>query len=195
MRPRRCRLPGRTGGDHSRASAAFYRRAAEEDRGADIHRRRQRRSDHRAEVRAGHAAAVAPARASKIPGSNTGVCGWGYSCAYTNSMSWAAPNKPLPHEINPQVVFERLFGDGGTPEERLAAQEGERQHSGRVIDRVSRPAARRCRRRTVAARRLSRRTCAKSSAASSCRRAASGESPDIEAAVRRAASRSTSTSS
>ena len=46
------------------------------------------------------------------PGSNTGVCGWGYSCAYTNSISWAGAAQPLPHEINPQLVFERLYGDG-----------------------------------------------------------------------------------
>ena len=56
------------------------------------------------------------------PGANTGVCGWGYSCAYSNSISWAAPNKPLPHEINPQVVFERLYGDGGTPEAAAGPQ-------------------------------------------------------------------------
>ena len=67
------------------------------------------------------------------PGANTGICGWGYSCAYSNSISWAAPNKPLPHEINPQVVFEKLFGDGATPEERLARK----QQSGSVLDAVN----------------------------------------------------------
>jgi hypothetical protein len=54
------------------------------------------------------------------PGSATGVCGWGYSCAYTNSVSWAGPTRPLPHEVNPVVIFERLFGDGATIEERVA---------------------------------------------------------------------------
>jgi hypothetical protein len=49
---------------------------------------------------------------------NYGNCNWGYSCAYTNSMSWISPTQPLPTEINPRVVFERLFGKGGTPEER-----------------------------------------------------------------------------
>jgi hypothetical protein len=48
------------------------------------------------------------------------TCPWGYSCAYVNSISWAGPTKPLPHEANPQVVFERLFGDGSSPQERLA---------------------------------------------------------------------------
>ena len=53
------------------------------------------------------------------PGASSS-CGEGYSCAYTNSISWAASNKPLPMELNPQVVFERLFGDGSDSEERAA---------------------------------------------------------------------------
>ena len=43
---------------------------------------------------------------------NFGNCNWGYSCAYTNSISWANATTPLPTEINPRVAFERLFGDG-----------------------------------------------------------------------------------
>jgi len=53
---------------------------------------------------------------------NYGNCNWGYSCAYTNSMSWASPTQPLPTEINPRVAFERLFGSGTTPEERRAGR-------------------------------------------------------------------------
>jgi hypothetical protein len=48
-----------------------------------------------------------------------GTCDPGYSCAYMNTLSWAAPTSPLPMEINPRVVFERLFGGGSTPEARL----------------------------------------------------------------------------
>src|SRR6202046_1874157 len=47
---------------------------------------------------------------------NFGNCNWGYSCAYTNSISWSTPIQPLPTEVNPRVVFERMFGDGGSPE-------------------------------------------------------------------------------
>jgi len=54
---------------------------------------------------------------------NYGNCNWGYSCAYTNSMSWTSPTQPLPTEINPRVVFERLFGDGTSPEERRRGRE------------------------------------------------------------------------
>lgn len=47
-------------------------------------------------------------------------CGDGLSCAYRNTISWQSPTSPLPMERNPQVVFERLFGDGSTNEERAA---------------------------------------------------------------------------
>ena len=49
-----------------------------------------------------------------------GNCDNGYSCVYTNSISWRTPTTPNPHETNPRVVFQRMFGDGGTPEQRLA---------------------------------------------------------------------------
>ena len=49
---------------------------------------------------------------------NFGNCNWGYSCAYTNSISWSSPTQPLPTQVNPRVVFERLFGDGTSAEER-----------------------------------------------------------------------------
>ena len=63
------------------------------------------------------------------PGTNSSSCGEGYSCSYTNSISWVpvpTPDnevprtRPLPMELNPQVVFERLFGSGATPEVRAA---------------------------------------------------------------------------
>ena len=52
-----------------------------------------------------------------------GVCGAGYSCSYANTISWSSPTSPLPMERNPQVVFERLFGAGGTPEERRSRKQ------------------------------------------------------------------------
>jgi hypothetical protein len=54
------------------------------------------------------------------PGANSSNCGEGYSCVYTNTISWATPTSPLPMELNPQVVFERMFGDGATAEQRAA---------------------------------------------------------------------------
>ena len=55
-----------------------------------------------------------------------GTCDPGYSCAYMNTLSWQSPTSPLPMEINPRVVFERLFGRGGTPEARLARMRTDR---------------------------------------------------------------------
>ncbi|HET9217778.1 MAG TPA: DUF1552 domain-containing protein [Terriglobia bacterium] len=62
------------------------------------------------------------------PNSSSSNCGEGYSCSYTNSISWVEVEtpaeetvlrtKPLPMELDPQVVFERLFGSGATPEDR-----------------------------------------------------------------------------
>jgi hypothetical protein len=45
-------------------------------------------------------------------------CGDGLSCSYRDTISWQGPNSPLPMENNPQVIFERLFGDGNTAAER-----------------------------------------------------------------------------
>jgi hypothetical protein len=49
-----------------------------------------------------------------------GGCSPGYACAYMNTISWASPTTPVPMEINPRVVFERLFGRPGTSEQREA---------------------------------------------------------------------------
>ena len=49
-----------------------------------------------------------------------GNCENGYSCTYQNSTSWRTATTPLPHERDPRVVFQRLFGDGGSVEARLA---------------------------------------------------------------------------
>ena len=47
-----------------------------------------------------------------------GGCSPGYSCAYMNTLAWATPTTPLPTEINPRVVFKRLFGRPGTNAQR-----------------------------------------------------------------------------
>src|ERR1700757_4038398 len=68
--------------------------------------------------------------AGEDPNSSSSNCGEGYSCSYTNSISWRAGRDdrgrevegitPLPMELDPQVVFERLFGSGATPEVRAS---------------------------------------------------------------------------
>jgi len=49
-----------------------------------------------------------------------GNCDNGYACAYQNNLSWSSSNTPLPTEADPRIVFERLFGDGGTSSQRRA---------------------------------------------------------------------------
>jgi hypothetical protein len=49
-----------------------------------------------------------------------GGCAYGYACVYTDSISWASPTEPLPVIRDPRVAFEKLFGVGGTAEERAA---------------------------------------------------------------------------
>jgi hypothetical protein len=49
-----------------------------------------------------------------------GQCDNGYACVYQNNLSWSSPTTPLPAEAHPRIVFERLFGDGGTSAERNA---------------------------------------------------------------------------
>src|SRR5207247_2927411 len=64
-----------------------------------------------------------------------GGCDSGYSCAYTNTLSWRGPTTPLPVEINPRSVFERLFGDSEStdPAARLALLDKQRS----ILDYVS----------------------------------------------------------
>jgi len=62
----------------------------------------------------------------------SGHCDYGYACVYSDTISWASPTQPLPMTVDPRSVFESLFGDGSTPEERALRQ----QANGSVLDRI-----------------------------------------------------------
>jgi hypothetical protein len=68
-------------------------------------------------------------------GSLTGDCEDGYSCAYQNNISWSGPTTPLPKQVNPRDIFNRLFGDGAAP----SAQRPERKaiYGKSILDLVS----------------------------------------------------------
>src|SRR4029453_13330699 len=78
--------------------------------------------------------------ACEDPNSSSGNCGEGYSCSYTNSISWVElptpenetvpRTSPLPMELNPQVVFERLFGSGSPPAGPGRRQKEDKRHLG-----------------------------------------------------------------
>jgi Protein of unknown function (DUF1552) len=72
------------------------------------------------------------------PGANSSNCGEGYSCTYTNTISWSSPTQPLPMELNPQVVFERMFGDGSTVDQRAVRRARDRS----ILDSLSSSLAR-----------------------------------------------------
>src|SRR5213082_1805437 len=55
-----------------------------------------------------------------------GGCTYGYSCIYTDTISWATPKQPLPMMRDPRVVFDQLFGVGATPEERAERRSEDR---------------------------------------------------------------------
>jgi hypothetical protein len=63
-------------------------------------------------------------------------CGTGFACAYSNTISWKTPQIPLPMENNPQVIFEKLFGDGSTNADRAARKQLSRSLLDSVMDQV-----------------------------------------------------------
>ena len=66
-----------------------------------------------------------------------GNCDDGLACVYMNSLSWASPTSPNPTEADPRIVFERLFGDGGTPEQRQAELKRDKSILDWVLDDMS----------------------------------------------------------
>jgi hypothetical protein len=63
-------------------------------------------------------------------------CGHGYSCAYTNTISWASPTTPLPMERDPRAVFEQLFGEGVTASEAVVRRQTNRSAIDAIVEQV-----------------------------------------------------------
>ena len=124
--------PGVTGADHFVAAAYLTAVKPKKTTGADIEVGTS--IDQVIAQRIG-AQTLLPSLqlAVEDPGANSSNCGEGYSCVYTNTISWQSSTRPLPMEINPQTVFERLFGDGSSP--ALRQQRRERQAS--ILDSVN----------------------------------------------------------
>src|SRR5215475_3237722 len=112
---------GETGGDHSRSAAVFSGVQPKKTVSADIHLGTT--IDQMIAQKYGLANVLPSLQVKCEDQSSLATCPWGYSCAYVNSVSWSAPTKPLPFEANPQVVFERLFGDGSNAQERAARKQ------------------------------------------------------------------------
>ena len=111
--------PGVTGADHWVAAAFMCAEKPKKTAGADV--RAGTTIDQLIAQKIGTNSLIPSLQmAVEDPGANSSNCGEGYSCVYTNTISWATPTSPLPMELNPQVVFERMFGDGTTTEQRAA---------------------------------------------------------------------------
>jgi len=108
----KARAHGDGGGDHARAMASFLTGTqARKTDGTDI--RSGVSVDQVAASRIGDQTRLASLEIGCEPGSMAGNCDSGYSCVYSSTMSWRSATTPVPKEINPKLVFERLFGSGG----------------------------------------------------------------------------------
>jgi hypothetical protein len=117
------------GGDHFRSSAVFLTQA---------HPRQTESSDVRAGVSIDQLYAQKFGQDTPIPSmqlciDQAGGCAYGYSCVYTDMISWASPTEPLPMIRDPRMAFDQLFGAGGSERERQAR----RQSTASVLDYVS----------------------------------------------------------
>jgi hypothetical protein len=104
---------GDGGGDHARALASFLTGAhPRKTDGTDIHNGVS--VDQIAASRVGEHTRLASLEMGTEQGSMAGNCDSGYSCVYSSTMSWKSATTPLPKEVNPKLVFERLFGSGAS---------------------------------------------------------------------------------
>jgi hypothetical protein len=102
------RSHGDGGGDHARALAAFSTGAhPKKTDGTDI--RNGISVDQIAASHVGNQTRLASLEVGTEHGSMAGNCDSGYSCVYSSTMSWRSATQPLPKEVNPKLVFERLF--------------------------------------------------------------------------------------
>src|SRR5665213_801020 len=125
--------PGDSGGDHGRGPSVFLNAS---------HPKRTEGEDVRAGTTIDQIAALKMGQDTPLPSLELatedmtgliGACDVGFSCTYTNTISWRTPTTPLPMEINPRVVFDRLFGDGSNAAERLSRIQRERS----ILDAVT----------------------------------------------------------
>lgn len=132
------RALGDGAGDHARAGATWLTGVHPKKTEVDIH----------AGVSADQIAAREFGKVTQLGSLEVGLespalagnCDSGYSCAYTNTIAWRTPTTPLPVEVNPRALFERLFGDGEStdPKARLAALKEQRS----ILDYIRQDVAR-----------------------------------------------------
>jgi hypothetical protein len=125
----KARAHGDGGGDHARSMATFLTGCqARKTNGADI--KIGVSVDQIAAERIGERTQLSSLELGCAPGAQSGNCDSGYSCAYSSNLSWRSESTPMPKEMNPRLVFERMFGGGEDAKGR--ARRVQYQHS--VLD-------------------------------------------------------------
>src|SRR6188474_941110 len=120
------------GGDHFRSSAVFLTQMhPKQTQGSDVYVGTS--LDQHYAQRAGQDTAIPSMQLCIENVDQAGGCEYGYSCAYTDSISWASPSQPLPMIRDPRAVFDQLFGGGATAEERSARRQEDRS----IIDTIT----------------------------------------------------------
>ncbi len=115
---------GDGGGDHARSTATFL---------TGVHVKKTDGADIKGGISVDQLAAQHIGNLTKFPslevgierGRQAGSCDTGYSCAYSSSISWRSESTPVAKEVNPRLVFERLFGNGEAQEEAASRQRRE----------------------------------------------------------------------
>lgn len=126
-------------GDHARANGTFLTGVRMRKSATQIHAGISIDQVIAREV--GHLTRLPSLELSCDSGRNTGACDSGYSCAYQFNLSWSSPTTPMTPEVNPRLVFERLFGNG-SEEHRSGALQRQRAEQRSILDFVRGDAAR-----------------------------------------------------
>jgi hypothetical protein len=125
------------GGDHFRSSAVFLTQAhPRQTKGSNVFAGTS--LDQHYAQKIGHETAIPSMQLCIEAVDQAGGCSYGYSCVYTDTISWAAPNQPLPMIRDPRFAFDQLFGVGATPEERRQRRQEDRS----ILDAITVAASR-----------------------------------------------------
>jgi hypothetical protein len=124
-------------GDHTRGTSSWL---------TGVHPKRTEGADVRNATSADQIAAAQLGKDTALPSLELcidlnflgGQCENSYACAYMNTLAWRTPTTPLPTENNPRIVFERLFGDGGTSAQRLMQARANRSILDSVMEDLAR---------------------------------------------------------
>ena len=109
--------PAEIGGDHFRSTATFLTQTHSKiTEGSDVFQGTS--MDQMFARRFGQDTPIPSMQLCIENVDQAGGCAYGYNCVYTDSVSWASPSEPLPMIRDPRAAFDKLFGAGGTPEER-----------------------------------------------------------------------------